>query len=419
MDNYDDFDLWGLEDELASGELAYKYGDTNYGNIAPGQQPWSFDPEQWNFNSLNTGQSMGATAPLDFTQETIPEYNYTAVEIPEYQPPQIQAPQPQAFVPSVGAPALDLYDYALGAGGDFSAQQQQWQELPMPQGNVADFRNILGSENAYQEPTVRQFDNAGNGGDGSGGSFLDTMLEGINKVGSGFNSILDKNSGLLPLLFMGSGLASSRAAGQTAETIGQIAEQEQAKEDENQRLLQEFLQSGFMPTSPDASQYQTGNTVDWTPTDVLARYRTALDDPRYGLQEYMDAEGGQRAEAAARRSAKGGRTGLGALTQLMAMRDYLGNGRKTNLQGLYQEAGIAANQDQARLQAAVQQANANMQANSQRYTTDSQRWTSQLNNMYQAANSNNGAAAAIAAAQASGSQNNPFLSALAQYMGGR
>jgi len=289
----------------------------------------------------------------------------------------------------------------------------------MPQGNVADFRNILGSENAYQEPTVRQFDNAGNGGDGSGGSFLDTMLEGINKVGSGFNSILDKNSGLLPLLFMGSGLASSRAAGQTAETIGQIAEQEQAKEDENQRLLQEFLQSGFMPTSPDASQYQSGNTVDWTPTDVLERYRAAVDDPRYGLQEYMDAEGGQRAEAAARRSAKGGRTGLGALTQLMAMRDYLGNGRKTNLQNLYQEAGIAANQDQARLQAAVQQANANMQANSQRYTTDSQRWTSQLNNMYQAANSNNGAAAAIAAARASGSQNNPFMNALAQYMGQR
>ena len=60
-----------------------------------------------------------------------------------------------------------------------------------------------------------------------------------------------------------------------------------------------------------------------------------------------------------------------------------------------------------------------MQANSQRYTTDSQRWTSQLNNMYQAANSNNGAAAAIAAARASGSQNNPFMNALAQYMGQR
>lgn len=410
MSNYDDFDLWGLEDQLASGDLAYQYGNTNYGDLSAGSQSWQFDPETWNYQDVMGGGTGGtgfSLPQMNFTDDTtnVNNYSYGQNYIPD--------PEPQTPIGSMSYGGMPSTNFNLM--GDFLSQypmqeQSPWMDLPQMQTQQAPI-----DIGALADQGVIQFDTATENKEEP--STLEGITNAINKVGGGINNFLGSASGLLPLLFLGSGLSASNAAGQTATTINQIAEREQAKEDENQALLQQFLLSGFVPNSPNVDEYQQGNTVDWTPTDVLARYREALDDPRYGLQEYMDAEGGQRAESAARRSAKGGRTGLNAMSNLMAMRDYLANGRKTNLQGLYQEAGIAANQDQARLQAAVQQANARMQANSQQYTTDSNRWTSQLNNMYQAANSSSGAAAAIAAAQANGSQYNPILNALAQYMG--
>lgn len=285
-------------------------------------------------------------------------------------------------------------------------QQQQdvnWQPYVMPQ--LPQIESTL-----YQTPDYSQYNEQPVKEESP--SQLNTILDGINRFGNTATS-------LLPLLFLGSGLMSSRAAGNMAGTMSDIAQREQQKEDENQRLLREFLASGFSPNMPDPSEYQQGNQINWTPTDVLARYRAANDDPRYGLQSYMDAEGGMRAEAAARKAAKSGRTGLNALSNLMAMRDYLANGRKVNLENLRNEAQIAAQQDQALLQAAMQQSNTAANYNAQRYNTDSQRYTSQLNNMYNAANNSNAAAAAIAAAQAGGQQYNPIMNALAQWLGRR
>ena len=404
----DDFDLWGLEDQLATGELAYKYGGTNYGDWqTPGFQEFQFDPESWNFQDIYTGSS------------TIPMYDQPAqVDIPGWDWKThlggFQDSEQFNIQPFTSSPMLsDIYN---------QPQQTSWEPMQYNPPNISfdpswsgttDINSVL-SNPGFQSTNETMI------GSEEQPSTLDNIINTINKAGGSVSDFFGKTgSGLLPLLFLGSGLASTLSANKMSGTMSDIAQREQAKEDENQALLRQFLSSGFVPTGPDPSEYQQGNFVNWQPTDVLERYRAAIDDPRYGLQEYMDAEGGTRAEAAARKAAKSGRTGLNALTNLIAMRDYLSNGRKTNLQNLYQEAGIAAQQDQARLQAAIQSANAQIQANSQRYNTDSQRYISQLNNMYNAANTGNGAAAAIAAAQASGSQFNPILNALAQYLGQR
>jgi hypothetical protein len=398
----------------------YTYGDNMFTGYTPevSQQMYNFSgnvytPSQGDyydsgaFNYSNT-QPVSQT----FVPGSIPEYNYTPnTEAYNTQP---FYSEESSYEPFLGGSESSL-DLGMLDSPVFSYDQPQdqgWQEFAG--GNAFDpYAQVGVPENsayvnlADSNPSARQNQEQNE----SQPPAMSEWEQIIARFGRSANS-------LLPLLFLGSGALASRSAGQMANTLEDVAVREQEKETGAMDMLQEFLSSGFVPSTPDASEYQQGNVVDWSPTDVLARYREAIDDPRYGLQEYMDAEGGTRAEVAARRSAKGGRTGLNALSNLIAMRDYLGGGRDSKLKNLYQEAGIAAQQDQARLQAAIQQANANITANTARYNTDSTRYNSTLNNMFNAAYGNNNAAAAlIAAAQANGSQFNPLYGALGQWLG--
>jgi len=403
-----EFDTWGLEDQLNSGELAYGYGsndsggyDFQFGDLNPGQQSgWNFqdlfsqnnsswdsyggfDSQSWPQATTNYDYPDFSNTPFN-TQQTPNWFADTQTMAPtNFDQPQVD---PSSWNP-VEQPMLE----------QFSGYNTDPNELNQLQGLGDVTRDIRGGDTTPE---------------GSGG-----LMEMLNGLGSGLTGLLGRGSPLLPLLFLGSGLMSNNAAGNTSRTLQELAQTEQARNQTAIDKLNQFIASG--EGRPDPANYGSGSSMNFNSgnSEYLSKLQAAIDDPRYGLKDWMDAEGGRRAEAAARKMAKSGRTGLAPMTSLEAMRDYLSSGRKEKIGEMQGLAGLYNQRDIASMNAAASSASANASANASKYNADMGYYRDVMSTLEKQADPSNYINLLLAGTQAQGQQYNPLLNAIAAFMG--
>lgn len=432
-----DFDMWGLEDQLASGDLAYQYGGTSYGDTSPGRQPWNVDFSDFTYNmdsgnAWNTGLNFN-TPSFNFntgggSQQPAMNFNAQPLDFPSYDFPELE--QLQFSNPS----AYDYYTF----GSEYNPESFNYetpffgaQDVPMGaeqygmlQDQLKGFGGITDVTGAsgWDQATIDQIMSANN---------EPSLLENIK---GGLGGITGLGKALLPFIMMAVAGKSSSNAGNAAKTLQEIAQQQQQQNTEAINRLNNMIATGA--GRPDMESYGLNeppnlpgmSAIQASQNPYLAQLQAAIADPRFGLQEYMDAEGGRRAEAAARQMARGGRTGLAPMTSLEAMRDYLSKGRPQrigemqNLSQLYSQQDIARMNAEAQMQAAqmsgaVSMYNAQMNQAANRYNADMGYYRDVLNVLQRQSDPGNYINTMLAAAQAQGQQYNPLLNSIAYYLG--